>query len=215
MTKINLYNQKAENIGKVDLPDKIFALDMNPDLLHQVIVSQSANRRQVLAHTKTRAEVRGGGVKPHRQKGTGRARAGSIRSPIWIGGGVTFGPTKNRVFKKKINKKMARKALFIILSSKVNDKELVIMDDVKLDNWKTKDMALVFKNVSKLFSNRGSGKVLLVTSKNEKETMRRAVNNIPNVDIMEAKSLNALSIASRKNLLMLKDAIKVIENTFT
>jgi large subunit ribosomal protein L4 len=210
-----LYNQNAENMGKVDLPDNVFGLDMNPDLIHQVIVSQMANKRQVIAHVKDRSEVRGGGIKPHRQKGTGRARAGSIRSPIWIGGGVTFGPTKKRVFKRKLNKKMARKALFMTLSSKIDDKELVVVDDIKFDNWKTKEMALFIKNASKLFGDKGSGRLLVITPGNERDTIKRVINNIPKTDVLEARNLNALSIVARKNILILKDAIKVIEKTFT
>ncbi|MFA5420997.1 MAG: 50S ribosomal protein L4, partial [Patescibacteria group bacterium] len=103
--KINVYNQEAKVVGEVKLSDKVFALEANSDLIHQALVAQMSNERQVLAHTKTKAEVRGGGKKPWKQKGTGRARAGSSRSPIWVGGGVTFGPRKDRNFTKKINKK--------------------------------------------------------------------------------------------------------------
>src|SRR3989338_9588952 len=146
-----LYNQQAENIGKVELPDNVFGLPMNGDLLHQVVVSQMSNKRQNVAHTKERGEVRGGGKKPWRQKGTGRARHGSIRSPIWKGGGVTFGPRKERVFKKKINKKMARKALFLALSSKVKDKEMIVIDGIAFNSWKTKEMAVVVNKISEFF----------------------------------------------------------------
>ena len=195
------------------MPDKVFAMPMNKDLLHQVVTSQIANRRQVVAHAKGRSEVRGGGKKPWRQKGTGRARHGSSRSPIWKGGGVTHGPTKERDFTKKINKKMARKALFVVLSSKVKDKELIILEDIKFDNWKTKEMAKVMNKISELFSAKHAS-LLLVTDKKLGDTVERVTKNLPKIDVMEAKNLNALDVIARKNLLVMKDAVEIIEKTF-
>ena len=119
--KFSVINQKGEKLKETLLPKEIFEVKSNNDLIHQVVVSQMSNRRKNIAHTKDRSEVSGGGRKPWRQKGLGKARHGSIRSPIWIGGGVTFGPTKERVFKKKINKKMRRKALFMVLSAKAKN----------------------------------------------------------------------------------------------
>ena len=211
--QINLYNQNAESVGKTSLPDSVFGVSMNRDLLYQVITVQMANKRQVIAHAKGRSEVRGGGKKPWRQKGTGRARHGSIRSPIWKGGGVTHGPTKERIFKKKINKKMARKALFIALSSKARDKELVLVEDLKLQNWKTKEMASIMNKVSELFSVK-HGSLLLVTDKKLGDTVERVTKNLPKIDVMEAKNLNALDVLGRKNLILLKDSVGVIEKTF-
>src|SRR3989338_7381783 len=211
--EVNLYNQNSDKIGKVSLPDKVFAVVMNRDLLHQVVVSQMSNRRQNIAHTKDRGEVRGGGKKPWRQKGTGRARHGSIRSPIWKGGGVTFGPRKERNFSKKINKKMARKALFVALSLKDKDKEIVVVDAISFDNWKTKSMAGVVKKVSELFPIK-HGSLLLITPTKLGETVERVARNLPKVDVMEAKNLNALDVMSRKNLILLKDSASVIEKTF-
>ncbi len=208
-----LYNQQAEKVGKASLPDNVFGISMNRDLLHQVITAQMANKRQVIAHAKGRSEVRGGGKKPWRQKGTGRARHGSIRSPIWKGGGVTHGPTKERNFKKKINKKMARKALFIALSSKARDKELVVVEDLKLQNWKTKEMASVMNKVSELFSAK-HGSLLLVTDQKLSDTVERVAKNLPKIDVMEAKNLNALDVLGRKNLILLKDSVGVIEKNF-
>src|SRR3990167_10958145 len=144
--ELPLYNQNAEQVGAVNLADDVFGLPMNKDLLYQVTTSQMSNQRQVIAHAKGRGEVRGGGKKPWRQKGTGRARHGSIRSPIWKGGGATFGPTKEVNFKKKVSKKMASKALFVALSSKARDKQLLVVDGIKLQNPKTKEMAVLFKN---------------------------------------------------------------------
>lgn len=211
--KTNLYNQNAENIGKVELSDSVFAVPMNRDLLYQVVTSQMANKRQNVAHTKDRGEVRGGGKKPWRQKGTGRARHGSIRSPIWKGGGVTFGPRNERDFTKKINKKMARKALFVVLSAKVKDKEINVIDSISLENWKTKEMAAIIKKISELFLVK-HGSMLLVTPSKLNDTVERVVKNLPKVDVMEAKNLNALDVAGRKNLLIMKEALNIIEKNF-
>jgi large subunit ribosomal protein L4 len=208
-----LYNQQAESVGKVKLPDSIFAVPMNKDLLYQVVTSQISNKRQNIAHTKDRSDVRGGGKKPWKQKGTGRARHGSIRSPLWKGGGTTFGPRKEKNFEKAINKKMARKALFVALSSKVKDKELTVIDSIKFDNWKTKEMAVMIKKISELFLVK-HGSLLLVIPGKAKDTIERAAKNLPKVDIMEAKNLNALDVVARKNVLVMKDSLEVVEKNF-
>src|SRR3989338_9034179 len=119
--KIDVYNEKGEVTGSTILPKEIFQVPMNADLVHQVLISQTANKRQISAHTKNRAEVRGGGRKPWRQKGTGRARVGSIRSPLWRGGGITFGPRTEKVYARDIPKKMRRKALLMVLSEKAKN----------------------------------------------------------------------------------------------
>lgn len=205
--EVNLYNQQAENIGKVELPDSVFAVPSNNDLLHQVVSSQISNKRQVIAHTKTRTEVRGGGKKPWRQKGTGRARHGSIRSPIWKGGGVTFGPTKDVNFKKKIGKKMARKALSVALSEKAKSGNIIVVDSIELNVPKTKEIA----GILKLFQSKMSGSVLIVTPLLDKD-LYRAVNNIQKVGVTEARNLNSLTVLAYKNLMVLKDAIAIIQN---
>src|SRR3989338_7773386 len=150
MTKFPVYNVNGEKVSDVELNPDIFGVAIKPQLVQHAIVIQQANARQVLAHTKNRGEVAGGGRKPWRQKGTGRARHGSTRSPIWIGGGVTFGPRNERNFEKKINKKMKRKALLMALSTKVADSQLVIFDDLKMKEAKTKTMANAITKVSKL-----------------------------------------------------------------
>jgi len=147
--KLNVYNQQSELIGEMDLNPKIFNVKANPALVHQAVVAQMANERQVLAHTKGRGEVRGGGRKPWQQKGTGRARHGSIRSPIWRGGGVTFGPTKERNFKQKINQKMKQKALLAVLSDKVANKKLVVLDKLELTEYKTKKFDQIISGLEK------------------------------------------------------------------
>ena len=206
-----LYNQKAENIGKVDLPDKIFGLKMNDDLVHQIVTSQMSNKRQVIAHAKGRGEVRGGGKKPWRQKGTGRARHASIRSPIWKGGGATFGPTKERNFKKKINKKMARRALFMVLSSKAKDKQLFVLDNIILENPKTKELAIILKNLSTLIGK--NPKALLVLPVME-DKIKRSSKNLPNFSAVEARNLNPLEVLSYKYLVLVKDSVDALNKTF-
>ena len=134
MIKFPVHNLKGERVRELELSPSIFGLPKNDELLRQVYTVQAANRRRVIAHTKDRAERAGSGRKPWRQKGTGRARAGSVRSPIWRKGGITFGPTRNRNFKKDIPQKMKRKALLIVLSGKARDKELVVVENLKIEN---------------------------------------------------------------------------------
>ena len=205
---IKVLNQKNEEVGEIELPKEIFGVLMNSDLVHQVVVSQMASRRRKIAKTKDRSEVRGGGRTPWQQKGTGRARVGSIRSPIWRGGGVTFGPRTEKVFKKIIPKKMRRKALFMVLSAKTKDKLLLVLDTLKVDKPKTKVMAEI---LDKLFLKKGSGLVIL--SKKD-DNIIKAVRNIPKVDTMVATDLNALDILSYKYLMMPKEAIRIINDTF-
>jgi len=216
--QLDLYNQNAESVGTVELSDKIFGLTMNVDLVKQVVEAQRANARQVLAHTKDRSQVRGGGKKPWRQKGTGRARHGSIRSPIWKGGGVTFGPTKERNFAKDINKKKKQKALFMTLSSKIKDKQLVVLEDIKLDQPKTKDAAGVLSKVTKLFDNYKTTKTkkdsILAVVDAKDRNLEKAFSNLPFASIIEARNLNALDVLKYKYLLITKKSPAAIENNF-
>lgn len=204
--KYLVYNQEGKKTGEAKLPKEVFEVEVNPDLVWQVAVSQMANRRRILAHTKGRGEVRGGGRKPWRQKGTGRARHGSIRSPIWRGGGVTFGPTKKRVFKKKINKKMRRKALFMTLSAKVKEKLLLILDKLEIAEPKTKEMVQIIENLK--------ADSLLIALPRVDKNIILATRNIPRTDVMEARNLNVLDLLSFKYLMVTKEAIKVIKETF-
>jgi len=227
--KVNVYNQNGEETGTALLPKEIFDVKMNPDLVHQVVVSQMANRRKVLAHTKNRGEVRGGGKKPWRQKGTGRARHASIRSPLWRHGGITFGPTKEKVFKKEIPKKMKRLALFMVLSGKVKNNLLILLDKLKLEQSKTKLMAQIIENLksktelpfmeakvkkgTKSSSPIKKGSVLIALSELDKNIIL-AVRNLPDVKTIQAKDLNCLDLLSLKYLIMPKDSVKVIRDTF-
>ena len=205
---VKIYNQQGKKIGQTRLPKEIFEVPLNEDLLHQVVVSQMANRRKKIAHTKDRGEVRGGGRKPWRQKGTGRARHGSIRSPLWRGGGVVFGPRKEKEFKKKIPKKMKRKALLMALSSKAKDGELILLDKLELKEIKTKKIAQILE---KLPCKKKS--TLLALPKIDKNVILSA-RNLPRVETIQARDLNALDILSFKYLLLPESSIKVIQETF-
>jgi len=206
--KVPVYNQKGEKISEALLPKEIFDVKMNSDLVHQAVLAQTANRRQKTAKTKDRSEVRGGGRKPWRQKGTGRARVGSTRSPIWRGGGVTFGPRTEKVFKKKIPKKMRRKALFMVLSAKAKENLLLVLDNLKIEKPKTKSMA---KILNKLFLKKGSGLVVLPQMN---KNIIKSTKNIPKVRAIQAKDLNVLDLLSYKYVMIPKEAIKVIKDTF-
>jgi len=195
-------------MGETELPKEIFEVALNSDLVHQVVLSQISNRRRKIAKTKDRSEVRGGGRKPWRQKGTGRARHGSIRSPIWKGGGVTFGPTTEKVFKKIIPKKMRKKALFMVLSVKAKENFIFILDKLEIKNSKTKSMIEI---LNKLFLKKGSG--LVVLPKIDKNLIL-ASRNISKVNAIQAKDLNVLDLLNYKYLVMPKEAIEVIKETF-
>lgn len=207
------YNQEGEKVGITLLPKEIFEVKVSPDLVHQVAVSQMANQRRVIADTKDRGEVRGGGRKPWRQKGTGRARHGSRRSPLWRGGGVTFGPTKDRVFKKKIPRKMKRLALFMALSEKVKNNLLILLDKFKIEKPKTKLMAETIENLKSKIENFKKGSILIALPEMDKNLIL-SVRNLPNVEIMQVKDLNCLDLLSFKYLIMPEEAIKVVKETF-
>jgi large subunit ribosomal protein L4 len=211
--ELKLYNQKAEEIGKIKLPTGVFGLPWNPSLIHQAITTMMTNKRAGTAHTKTRAEVRGGGRKPWRQKGLGRARVGSIRSPIWRGGGITFGPRKEKIYSQKINKKMRRKALLVALSQKARDNEILILDDLKLKTPKTKEAATILKSLSKIKGfEKLSGKknAALILTKDKNENLKRAFRNLAGILLDEAGNLNLLDVLTRKYLIFSKEVV----NTF-
>lgn len=212
--KVKVYTQEGKETGTVDLPDSVFGVPMNKDLLHQVVRIMQLRRRRMTAHTKDRSEVRGGGKKPWRQKHTGRARHGSIRSPIWKGGGVVFGPRKEKTFNTKIPDKMRKKALAVALAAKVRDKEVIVLDDLKITQPKTKEAAKIVSVISK--------EILKVEKKQKQPTMlfalpekdavfARASRNIPNVFLMRAQDLNVVDVLARKELVLPKKSIAVIE----
>lgn len=206
--KITVYNQEGKESGEALLPKEIFEVKMNRDLMHQVVTAQKSNRRQVLADTKSRAEVSGGGKKPWRQKGTGRARSGTNRSPIWRHGGITFGPRTGVNFKKEIPSQMRKKALFMALSDRAKNNGIIVLDSLKLENPKTKLMAEVLR---KLPSKEQS---VLIALPSMDKILIRAGKNINRTEIMQARDLNCLDVLSFKYLIMPKESIKVIKETF-
>ena len=205
--KVSVYDKEGKEMAQTVLPKEVFGLEMNSDLVHQVAVAQSANRRQVIAHTKDRGNVRGGGKKPWRQKGTGRARHGSRRSPLWRGGGTTFGPTKERNFKKVISRKMRRKALFMVLSAKAKDNSLFVLDDLVVESPKTKLIAGILNKLPI------KGSCLIILPKRD-EKLERAAANLKNTGIIGAKDLNVMDLLSYKYAVLPKEGIKVIKETF-
>lgn len=213
-----IYNQDGKNAGSLKLPETIFGLPWNADLVHQVAVSYAANKRLPVAHTKDRSEVRGGGKKPWQQKGTGRARHGSSRSPIWRGGGITFGPRKERNFEQKINKKMRTKALFTVLSKKNREGEVFFIEDLRVKEAKTKNARLILSNLSKntgletLLSKKNNSAVIYFAGKNTEGF--RALRNFKNISASEVRNINVLDILNAKNVLIVKpeESIKILES---
>ncbi|MES3031435.1 MAG: 50S ribosomal protein L4 [Patescibacteria group bacterium] len=202
----NIYNQKGEAAGKFTLPEAIFNLPWNADLVHQVVVSMQSNARPTVAHTKTRGEVSGGGKKPWRQKGTGRARHGSTRSPIWVGGGIAHGPRKEKNYDRKINKKANKKALHVILSKKYRDGEILFIDSLSFAAPKAKDAKVTLMSLSKI---KGFEK-LATKPKNaaiiaiEKKTadVTKSFKNFGNVDVEEFRTINPVSILNHKYIVI-------------
>jgi len=206
MAKAKLYNQAGEEKGEVKLNPEIFEVPAKQDLIHQNLVAILANKRQVLAHAKDRSEVRGGGKKPWRQKGTGRARAGSSRSPIWIGGGVTFGPTKERNFSKSINKKMKRKGLFMVLSDKSANNALAVVEELKFEKPQTKLVRDFLKKTN-------LENALIVIEKMDQNIVR-SIRNIAKTDVVAANSINIYDLLKYKNVIFTKQALAEMENTY-
>jgi len=207
MLKTKLYNSEGKETGEVELPESVFGVELVDDLVHQAVVAQMANARQVLADTKDKGEVRGGGKKPWKQKGTGRARHGSSRSPLWKGGGVTFGPTSDRNFSKMINKKMKTKALFMVLSGKLRDKELVVVENIKLEKTSTKKMKDILSKLPL------SGKVLISMNK-KNDSVFNSVKNIQKTSMIASDSLNVVDLLKNKMLVIDKKGIERIGETY-
>ena len=206
MASIKVYKQTGEQAGTMKLDDSVFAVEFNEALVHQVVVAQQNNARQGTKSTLTRTEVRGGGIKPWRQKGTGRARQGSIRAPQWTGGGVVFAP-KPRDFSQKVNKTAKRGALVCALSGKFADNDLVVVDKIALENAKTKEMVAVLGAL-------GIEKRALLVVTEADEAVVRATNNIPTVKTVPCSLINVYDVMANEKLVMTKDAVKKIEEAY-
>lgn len=209
MLKVKVYNLEGKEIDELKLDSAIFGVEINPALVHQAVVAQQANARLTLAHTKTKGEVRGGGIKPWRQKGTGRARHGSRRSPIWIGGGITFGPRTDRNFSLKINRKMKRKALLMGLTDKVNEQKLIVVDKLELPEIKTKNL---IKILNKLSGKKTATTLVVLAVKDEK--ILKSAQNLPKVKTILADSLNIVDVLQYQLMVIDKEGIKKLIATY-
>jgi len=211
--KTDLYNFQGEKICEIELP-KIFDVAFNPALVHQVLRWQMLNIYYPYAHTKTRGEVRGGGRKPWPQKGTGRARHGSIRSPIWVGGGVTFGPRKEEKKQIKINKKMKRKAVLMTIAEKLRQNLLRVIEKLEPENYKTKEFEKFFSKFLQPRKTKKKKETALLVIENDDPKIYRAVRNLPYADAVSARNLNLLELLNHKYLFLTQSAIEVLKQRF-
>jgi len=202
MSTVDLVNTKNEKVGEIELSAKVFDLDVKEHLLHDVVRQQRAAKRAGNACTKTRVEVRGGGAKPWRQKGTGRARAGTNNSPIWRGGGVTFGP-KPRDYSFKLNRKVRKQAIAMAISARLQEGNLVVVDEFVMDTIKTKDFVNIMKDFD--FEN-----CLLITE-GKNENLNKSARNVNGFKVMSTEGLNVYDILLHKKLMLVKPAIESIE----
>lgn len=206
MPKVAVFNMAGDQVGEIELSDSVFGIEPNEALVHQVVKAQLANRRAGTASTKTRAEVRGGGRKPWRQKGTGRARVGSRRSPIWRGGGTVFGPHP-RDFSQRIPRKVRRIALKSVLSSKVNNSNIVVLEDLKFGEPKTKLMVKVLDALN-VFE-----KALVVTADGDINVVKSA-RNIPGIKPVRADFISVYDLLAYDKLVITKDAVAKVEEVY-
>lgn len=209
--KTNVYNQTGETVNTVELASQIFdRAKVSPEVVHLVAVAALANARQPIAATKTRGMVRGGGKKPWKQKGTGRARVGSIRSPLWRGGGIIFGPTPARNFSKKVNRKTKRLGMFSLLTDRAREERILVLDNLELAAGKTRELNEKLKSLGKLL--KGRNILLIVPTKQEK--LARASRNLPNVKLSLANNLNVIDLLWAETIIILQNALPVLEQTY-
>lgn len=206
MPQLDVLNKDNKAVSKVDLPDDIFGVEVKNELLHEVVRNHLANKRQGTASTKTRGQIRGGGRKPYRQKGTGRARAGSNRSPVWRGGGTIFGP-KPRDYSYRLPKKVKWGALSSALSAKVTDGELVVVNELPLSGPKTKELAGILKGL-------GIDRSALIIAPKKDDALELSARNIPHVDVARVGELNVYSILSHEKVLILEGAVERMKEIY-
>lgn len=205
MANVAVYNMKGEEVGSLELGDAVFGAKINEHLVHMAVVQQLANNRQGTQKAKTRSEVRGGGRKPWRKKGTGHARQGSIRAPQWKGGGIVFAPTP-RDYSFKLNKKEKRAALKSVLTSKVNESKFIVLDELKLDEVKTKKFKEVLDNLK-------VNKALVIINENDKNIVLSA-RNLPSVRTALTNTINVYDILKYDTIVVTKDAVATIEEVY-
>ena len=206
MPKIDVYDIEGKKVKSIELKDEIFGIEPNEKVVHSVLVNYLAKQRQGTQSTKTRAEVRGGGKKPWRQKGTGRARQGSIRAPQWIKGGIALGP-KPRSYKYTVNKKEKRLAIKSLLSSKVLENELIVIDNIQLKEIKTKEMVRILENI------KAEGKTLIMLPERE-EKVQKSARNIEGVKTTLVNTINVYDLLKYKNLVITMDTVKKLEEVY-
>ena len=207
MPKVTVFKQDGTQAGDVELNEAVFGIEPNTHVLHEAVLMQRASLRQGTHAVKNRSEVRGGGRKPWRQKGTGRARQGSIRSPQWVGGGVVFGPTKERNYSYKLPKKVRRLALRSALSSKVKEEDLFVLEDISLDAPKTKEI------VNLLDALKAGEKALIVTT-DRNDNVIRSANNLKSVKVLTVEEVNVLDLLTHDKLVITKDAAEKAGEVF-
>ncbi len=206
MPTVDVYNIDGQVVDSIDLNENVFGVEVNKSVMHEVVVNYLANQRQGTQSTLTRTEVRGGGIKPWRQKGTGRARQGSIRAPQWVGGGVALGP-KPRDYRYRVNKKTRQLALKSALSSKVEDSDIIVLDSLQCDEFKTKKIADMLKNLSV------TEKALIVLPEADKKIVNSA-RNIKGVDATYVGSINTYEVLNHTKCIILKDAVTKLEEVY-
>ncbi len=206
MAKVALYNVSGQSIGEIELNDNVFGIDVNEHAVYEAVKSLLANKRQGTQSAKSRGEVRGGGRKPWRQKGTGRARQGSTRSPNWVGGGIVFAP-KPRDYSYRINRKVRQLAMKSALTSKVQDAELKVLDALTFEAPKTKEMLAVLKNLN-------VGKKTLIVLAEVNDAVIKSANNLPNVETTLASTLNVYDILNNDSFIMTEAAVRKVEEVY-
>ena len=206
MPKVDLYNMEGKVIGDIELNANVFGVEINNSAMHAAVVNHLANSRQGTQSTKTRTEVRGGGIKPWKQKGTGRARQGSIRAPQWTGGGVALGP-KPRSYRYSLNKKLRQVALKSALSSKVIDKGIIVVDNITVSEYKTKEIVKVLANLN-------VDKKALIVLNEKNDFVVKSANNIPNVKTTLSTALNTYDVLNCEQFVITLDAVKKLEEVY-